>query len=285
MRTWLVALVLLCSCGAVSGGQGNLPLPTPPTDALAKWNGFPANAKPRPIIIFDRSLEQIGPAGFTSEPNRKLDWGCFKFAFAAGVRLPATAPDRATAGGGTYPSIGATRAYSELMAKLSSQANSAPSCASAAPFVIKSVRWGTAGFPTDRGTMTMSAWLFDIGEIEAHLAYSALEPASFWGGAVNAGGGGSARVSADGITLKIPVGNEGTGKCDSQYTASAAESSSAVAVGVRQFPNASPGEVVGCPLPLRLSYISVHLGAPLGGRVVVNQKGDVMSVCPETEWC
>jgi hypothetical protein len=117
MRAWLAALVLVAACGAV-GGQGStqLPPPSPPSAALAKWANFPANAQPRPIIIFNRTIEHIGPAGFTSEPDRKRDWGCNKFAFSPGVALPSTAPTRAMAQGAAYPSIGADRAYRELIA-------------------------------------------------------------------------------------------------------------------------------------------------------------------------
>ena len=284
MRTLVVALLLLCACGSLSGQGGPAP-PPPPTDALGKWKDFPANARPRPIIIFNRSFERIGPLGFTSEPDRKIDWGCNKFAFAPGVILPASAPDRASAGGASYPSIGAVRAYGELMAARSVSAKAAPNCAGARPLMITAVRWGAAGFPTDRGTTAMSAWLFDIAEIEAYLGYSALDPSSFWGGGVTSAGGGGARISADGMTLEIAVGNAGPSKCDSTYTAATAESNSAVAVAVKQTPNASPGENVACTLPLRMSYMSVELHAPLGGRVVVDQTGEVMSVCPEADGC
>lgn len=284
MRALVVALLLsVAACGAVPG-HGSPPLPSPPTGALARWNDFPAAAHPRPIIIFDRSLEQIGQAGFTSEPDRKIDWGCNKFGFAAGVTL-GTAAAPATAGGATHPGISAARAYSELMAVRAPLAASNSGCATSRPFLIKDVRWGTAGFPTDRGTMQMSAWIFDIAEIEADLAYSALDPSSFWSGGVTSPVGGGARLTADDMTLKIAVGNAGTGKCDSTYTASIAESSAAVAVAITRTPNASPDEHVICPLSLRIGYISVALKAPLGGRVVVDEKGDVMAVCPETGDC
>jgi hypothetical protein len=285
MRAWVAALLLVAACGAVPG-QGSSPLlqPSPPTAALAKWANFPAGARPRPIIIFNRTVEQIGPAGFMSEPDRKRDWGCNKFAFAPGVALPSTAPDRATAQGAAYPSIGAERAYRELMAARAPDTATNPQCSTSRPFAIKSVRWATAGFPTDRGTMTMSAWVFDVGELDAYLGYSAIDPSAFWGGQVNQRGGGSARVSPNGMTLKIPVSNAGTTPCDSTYAASTAESSSAVAVALKQTPNASAGNVV-CPAILRISYISVNLKAPLGGRVVVNVAADVMNVCPETGDC
>lgn len=285
MRAWVAALLLVAACGAVPGqGSSPLPQPSPPTAALAKWANFPAGARPRPIIIFNRTVEQIGPAGFTSEPDRKRDWGCNKLAFAPGVTLPSTAPDRAAAQGAAYPSIGAERAYRELMAARAPDTATNPQCSTSRPFAIKSVRWATAGFPTDRGTMTMSAWVFDVGEIEAYLAYSALDPSAFWGGGITAGEGRGARLGADGLTLGIPVGNAGSKPCESDYAASAAESETAVAVRVASlFHTPPPG--TGCLLDLRIGYIPLRLKAPLGGRVLLDEKGQVGMVCPETGDC
>src|SRR6202521_1055206 len=87
MRKWLVALVLLTACGPGSAQPiPSLPPPSPPTAALTAWKDFPANANPRPIIVFDRTLEHIGPAGFTTEPDRKRDcgWGLVSGARSGG---------------------------------------------------------------------------------------------------------------------------------------------------------------------------------------------------------
>ena len=281
---WVAALLLAAACGAVPGqGNSTLPAPSPPTAALAKWANFPAGARPRPIIIFNRTDERIGPSGFISEPDRKRDWGCNKFAFAAGVTLQTVAPP-ATAGGASYPGISAARAYSELMAARAPFAASNPECATSHPFVIKDVRWGTAGFPTDRGTTQMSAWIFDIAEIEAYLAYSALDPSAFWGGGIIASEGRGARLGADGQTLRIPVSNAGSKACESDYSASAAESETVVAVSVaEQFHTPAPG--TGCLLDLRVGYIQLRLKALLGGRVLLDEKGQVGMVCPESGDC
>jgi hypothetical protein len=131
--------------------------------------------------------------------------------------------------------------------------------------------------------MTMSAWLFDVAEIDAYLAYSALDPS--WGDGVNPDGGGGGRISADGRTLKIPVSNAEPGPCGADYTASAAESESAVAVAVKRYPHALPDQRVMCPLSLRISYIAVSLKAPLAGRVLLDENGNAGTVCPETGDC
>lgn len=92
-------------------------------------------------------------------------------------------------------------------------------------------------------------------------------------------------MSVDGLTLKVSVANPGTGPCDTQYTASVAESSVAVAVAVTSTPNAPSDQPVACPAILRLGYIDVALRSPLGGRVLLDEKGEVGMVCPEAGDC
>ena len=282
-----LCVFVLVVCGAAPGqSSGPLAPPSPPTQALAAWKDFPANANPRPLIVFGRSVDHLGPAGFSSEPDRKIVWVCNKFVFASGVTLSDTAPARASVGnGGSYPSIGSARAFSELMAARPNVSAAQPQCATSRPFVIKSVRWGTSGFPTDRGSMTMSAWLFDLAEIDGYLSYSAVDPSSFWGGGVNSDGGRDARVSSDGRTLKVPVSNAGPGQCGADYTAAAAESDSAVALAIKRYSHETPGQQVVCTLELRISYITVELQARLGGRVLLDERGEVGSVCSESGSC
>ncbi len=287
MRKCLVALVLIAACGP--GNAEALPSlspPSPPTAALAAWKDFPASAKPRPIIVFDRTLEHIGPAGFTAEPDRKVDWGCNKFAFAAGVTPPAVAPARAIAAGISYPALGAVEAYSELMAARAQSAYQAPQCPTARPFVIKDVRWQAAGFPTDRGTMQMSAWLFDVSEIDAYIGYSAVDPSVFWRNGVSPEGIMGGRISADGLTITLGTtgGPETPGPCGEDLAASAAESDTAVAVAIAtRFHTPPAGE--GCTLEGHFRMVAVRLSRPLGSRVLVDAKGDAGVVCVEGAAC
>jgi len=185
----------------------------------------------------------------------------------------------------SYPAIASARAYSELMASRS-VGGMRSECPKLRPFVITAMRYATAGFQTDRGTMTMSAWLFDVPEVNAYIAHSAIDPRSFWGGKVTSTGGGiGGRVSADGRTLKIPVSNAEPGPCGADYTTATAESDTAAAIAIKSIPHASPGEAVMCPLVLHMSSITVALKAPLGGRVLLDEKGEVGSVCPDTGDC
>jgi hypothetical protein len=282
MRAWLAALLLIAACGAAPG-QGNSPLPppSPPNDALAKWANFPAGAKPRPIIAFGDTVEQIQSGGFPTN-DRKIAWMCNKFVLAASVELSDTAPERAIAGGAPYPAISPAQAYSQLMSARSGATS--PQCASEQPFVISAVRWAMAGFPTDRGTTQMSAWLFDVPEVHGFIGHAAIDPSAFWGHGLAAGGRG-AHVSPDGRTLRVPVENAGPGPCDSEYTASTAESASAVAIAIRATPHSPPAGPVACPAILRLGDLVVTLKAPLGDRVLVDERGNPGMVCPERSDC
>jgi len=283
---WLVALVLLTACGPVTAQPlPSLSPPSPPTAALSAWKDFPANANPRPIIVFDRTLEYVGPAGFTTEPDRKLDWGCNKFVLAPGVRLPATAPGRATAAGVSYRALGAVEAYSELIAARARFVPQASQCPTARAFMIKDVRWEVSGFPTDRGTMPMSAWLFDISEVDAYLGYSGLEPSAFWGNRVSREGMAGGRIRADGLTLTLGTtgGPDTPGPCGEDFSASAVESDTAVAVAIAsRFHTPTAG---GRTLEGHFRTVTVRLSRPLGGRVLVDAKGDASVVCVEETAC
>ncbi len=275
VRYAVLALLLVTACGSAPN-QGSPAPPTPPTAALAKWSDFPADAHRRPIILFGDRVEQIQPSGFSADPPRKIAWTCNKLALGTDVSLSTVPPSAAA--------ISSATAWLQLMKERSANENTAPECASMAPVIVTAARLTEAGFPTDRGTTHIAAWLFDIPEIGGYVGYVALKASSFWSGAVAAQGRG-ARVSGDGLTLKIPVGNPGTGPCDTQYAASVAESKVAVAVAVKGTPNAPSGQPVACPLSLRLGYISVALRVPLGGRVLVDENGQAGMVCPETGDC
>ena len=260
-------VLLIAACGTVPVSS-TLPLPSPPTEALKPWAPFPANASPRPLILFEDTVEHLGPQGFSAEPERKVDWGCNKFVFAPGATLSqGVAPHE----------VGAAQAFRALMIKRSEGGPASSYCAGTRPFTITAVRHVPDGFLTDRGTRQLPAWLFDIPEVSGYIGYLALDKSSLWGGALAVEGRG-AQLSAGGRTLKVPVANNGPGPCESDYTAAAAESPTAVAVAVRQFPHATSGA---CPLVLRVGYISLELKAPLGGRVLVDEKGMAGVVCPE----
>ncbi|SRR5712692_10233035 len=287
MRAAVAALIFVTACGA-TGGQGSTPLPppTPPTAALAPWKDFPANGNPRPIIWFGDVYEHVN--GFSTNEG-KINWICGKFVLGPGVELPATGPAHATArwpsgAEASFGSLGAQTALAALLAARNRATGS--SCTTAAPEVITAVRWGTAGFGTDRGTAQMSAWLFDVGAVNGELGYPALDPSAYWGGGKTTSSGGvGGRISSDGHTLTIGLvgGPDTAGPCGEDFSASAAESDTAVAVAISSRIHGGPN--VACTLEGHFRTVQVRLAKPLGGRVLVDAQGNVGSVCPETGDC
>ena len=287
MRAAVVALVFVTACSATSGqGSTPLPPPSPPTAALAAWKDFPANSSPRPIIWFGEVYEHVN--GFSTNEG-KINWLCGKFVLGPGVELPATGPAHATArwpsgAEASFGSLGAQTALTALLAARNSASGS--SCASAAPEVITAVRSGTAGFGTDRGTAQMSAWLFDVGAVNGELGYPALDPSAYWGGGKTTSGGGlGGRISSDGhiLTIGLVGGPDTPGPCGEDFSASAAESNTAVAVAISSRIHGGPN--VACTLEGHFRTMQVRLVTPLGGRVLVDAQGNVGSVCPETGGC
>jgi hypothetical protein len=265
------------ACGAIPGGQGNLAPPSPPTSALARWAGFPVNAKPRPIIWFGGAAEDIGEGQFTTN-EAKIAWGCRKFVLASGLQLTSSSPAPGTANwlSGlkvTYSTtIGSEAAFKALVAQ---RGETDPNCASMRPFTITVASLGTASFGTDRGEAVMTAWVFDVPEIKSSIAYPALESSAYWTGHPTDEMGLGAKVSADGKTLTISlVGGPERGACGIDYTAAAAESSTAVAVAIKAYPHETGAacDLVGYP-----RTVSVVLKAPLGDRVFLDQNGNVGS--------
>jgi hypothetical protein len=275
----LAVALMVAACGAIPGGQGNLPVPSPPTAALAKWSDFPVNARPRPIIWFGDVVEEAGPGQFPSEES-KLRWVCGKFVLGPNARLSSTSSATATARWGSgvsasYGSIGSAVAWSALMSR--PPGGNRGDCASLQPFVVTAVRWSAAEFSTDRGGVTMSAWLFDVPEADGHLGYPALDPSAYWTRQpVTSEGQLGANVSADGRTLTIGVvgGRDQSGPCGADYTTSAAESRTAVAVAIKTIRHDLNAV---CDLVARMYSIEVHLKAPLGARVLLDENGNVGS--------
>jgi hypothetical protein len=134
--------------------------------------------------------------------------------------------------------------------------------------------------------MPMSAWLFDISEIDAYLGYSALEPAAFWRNRVSLEGMAGGRISADGLTLTLGTtgGPETPGPCGEDLSASAAESDTAVAVAIASRFHTPPAGSA-CTAEAHSRTVTVRLSRPLGRRVLVDAKGDAGAVCVEGTTC
>lgn len=270
------ALLLLAACGSVGPGAQ----PSPPTAALAAWENFPANQVPRPIVLLG-----------TYSPGQGFDSGDVKVAEMCGkvapsISMPSGVPDLATAtwADGTTlksPAISAADALAALK-RLSDGSQSM--CSNVAPLSVTAVRFGVAGFQTDRGTAQMSAWLFKATGARAELISPAFPRSAFWGnGITTRSGNGGATVSVDGrsLTFFFTGSREGTGPCESMYRGMVSESGTAIAIAPEPIPHEQAGGGGACTLVGYRRSVTVSLASPLGGRVVVDARGSAVPVCPE----
>ncbi|GHJ43536.1 hypothetical protein Cs7R123_08780 [Catellatospora sp. TT07R-123] len=275
----LAVLLALASCTRPDGADAPLraigapQAPAGPDPGLlAAWADFPVDRKPRPIVLIG---EAVKVDGFTT--------GDAKLAFLKGSLSleaalppgPATVRVRLHDGVFELPAIGARAAYDRIAAV--GRPDSAPD-ASPAPMRITKVELGTAQFHTDRGPLTLPAWLFTGPEMMGPLAVPAPGPAAFWRpDEPGYSGIGNGSIAADGVTLTVQL-PQPQAACPGQpvlrYQAEAVESGTAVTVGLRvveTLPPATPaaGGECGSDLVLRSAPYTVRLAGPLGARVLV----------------
>lgn len=287
MRFWpaiaALAAVSIIACGRAPGTgspQPTFPPATPPTTALVPWQAFPAGRQPRPIVW----LWNASPVNGFGTNEGKIAALCSRFVLNGS--LPANIPAQAYATwtDGTRASYTGIPAAAALAAMSRPDAEATSSdCATVPPLVIRSARLGTFDYGTDRGTSQMTSWLFKAIGVDGEFAYPALPASAFWKGGMSApSGNGGATVSADGMTLTWSFGGapENAGPCGADYRGLVAESQAAVAVSIQSMSHATPGQEVACPAIAQIRTITVKLATALGGRVVVDETGSAVTVCP-----
>jgi hypothetical protein len=270
-------LLLVFGCGNLEGPRtGTI---SPPTDALARWNDFPADQVPRPIVL----LGYHPPGQGFDTGDAKIAYLCGKLALVAA--LPVEVPAQAVASWAdgtkyTYPALSATDAFAAFLRSGSKPSSSM--CSTVAPLPVTAARFGVAGFSTDRGTAQMSAWIFKVTGAWAEAAQPAVSNSAIWGGGVtqqSLTSGASTSSTGRVLTFNF-VGGPPDGPCGVNYTGVVAESSHAVAVAVES----SPGRVEGGPLACTgintFRTVTVQLASQLGGRVLVDAAGAVVGVSP-----
>jgi len=148
---------------------------------------------------------------------------------------------------------------------------------------VTAIRFGAAGFQTDRGTAQLSAWLFKATGAWAEFAEPAIVASAFWkGGYVTSAVGDAAAVSRDGLHLTVSfVGSAASGPCGADYKGAVAESSHAVAVDIKAYPLQTANGSTACDLVGHGRSVEVTLTAPLGGRVLIDAIGAALVACPE----
>lgn len=268
------ALVLAASaCGNLEGPRtGSI---SPPTDVLTRWNDFPSDQVPRPIVLFETDWPgQSFNTGSNIEPL------CGDF--MPGFQLPSEKPGQSSViwpGGAPvgYPASSAAEAF---MAMKGMSRTTGVICSARVPLRVTAAHLGIATFATDRGKAQMSAWLFTATGVQADFAYPAIATSSIWaGGLAQTSLASAASVSADGRALTFDfVGGPFDGPCAQSYRGVVAESSHAVSIAVQSSPGRVEAGPNACYSQTAIRSVTLQLGSALGGRVVVDASGGVVGV-------
>lgn len=277
----IAALLLVVACGSVAN-PGNAETSPPPTAALSAWQGFPANKLPRLIVLLGN--DSRGGQGFASS-DAWIAGLCGKFALSGSLpsevlgQAVASWPDGTTV---TYPAASAADTFAAM--SYSRPGASAADCSRVAPLQVTAARFGTARFQTDRGRVGISVWIFTVAGVGAAFPYPAVAPSAVWkGGLVGGSTAGGVTISPDGRTLRywFTGAPDSPGPCGADYKAAVAESAPAVAISIQKIPHASPSGPVACTMVAQHRSVMVTLASRLGGRVVVDEAGAAVAVCPE----
>jgi hypothetical protein len=258
-----VASAVLSGC-ASSSEQQHL---DPPTAALSLWNNFPADSSPRPLVLTGPTINAPS-SGFTGNGKEAYMSGHFTVA----TTLPS--------GSSTWEQqqlITADQAFADLR-------GSSPGAPSTSTYLlITAARLGTATFSTDRGQRSLPAWLFTLAGVRDPVSVLAIAPANRWPKAPELPEGSArlvAKIAPGGTTVIIMfIGSAGTGPCSAQYETSTAQSSSAVAIAIRQVTGSTSqrpkrGNVAqACAAIGYPREVTVTLTPALGGRVLIDSDG------------
>jgi hypothetical protein len=271
--------VLLVACGAANGGSA-IPTPiNPPTAALSGWSTFPVDQRPRPVVLI---INTSPPHGFATTEG-KIAANCRKFTLA--IVLSKAVPfaanvSWATGDTGIYPSISAAVA---MAAMKQGAPTSDPNCATVQPVLVTGVRFGRSELITDRGTAQIDSWLFSMRGMDGEMAYPALTAGSMWNADMTKSRPeNGSTVSGDGRTLIYSFfgAPSSSGPCGADYRGVVAESEAAVAIAVQTISHAKPGDLVACIMMAQVRSVKVTLANALGSRVVLDETGNVTTVCP-----
>lgn len=273
--------VLLVGCGAADG-RGALPAASPispPTAALAGWASFPADHDPRPVVLVINTSQ---PRGFSTNEG-KIAANCRKF--TVGIVLSKAVPFAAnvrwsTGVSGIYPSISAATAMAAMTRGVP---KSDPNCASVSPLRVTGARFAPSELITDRGAAQVDSWLFSMRGMDGEMAYPALTAGSMWNfDMTKSTPENGSTVSVDGRTLAYSFfgAPSSSGPCGADYRGVVAESQAAVAIAVQTISHAPPGQPIACDQMAASRSVTVTLASPLGGRVVLDDSGNAMPVCP-----
>ncbi len=213
---------------------------------------------PRPLVLTQGRI--VDPAsGFTTSEQKEA---YLEGAFTPPASLPPV-PD-----GAVSPLVTPEQALETL--------RSAGTGSGAAPLAITEVRFGSAPFQTDRGSVVLPAWLVDIAGVAEPAAILAVASSAIFeptpGPDVPLAG---ASLNSDGTTVTFTfTGSPDTpGPCGADYRAEVYETDTAVAVDIITIEHESPPGGVACTAVGARRQASVTLDGPLGARVLVSANG------------
>jgi hypothetical protein len=233
---------------------------------VAQWDRSPLRAAWHDGLVLTDPSELITiPAddGFTSQHQKDA---LYSGHFALGAALP-SAPLRGRVtwpgGGVTVPLLTARAAFRQL-------ATNKP-CANGpcGHFTVTGAKPGTVALLTNRGSVTVPAWVFTVAGPPYTVTEAALAPGSYalLPQSVPPGGfgeAGLAAVSADGRVLTITYL---TGSCISGSGGLVYASATAVVLGAWAHTSNTNR---GCPADALVRYATVRLAAPLAARAVLD---------------
>jgi len=228
--------------------------------ALAAWSTFPATAPTRPIVLLDGDNINAPDQGFSDD--------ALKEAFLDGAFAgPASYPVGPSASGG-FDLISPQQAFTILK----TPQGSGPSAT--VTIQIMKVAMGTGTFQTDRGSRVFSAWQFWMQGVQNPASVLAISPKEMFTPPPSNNrpqGVGAGTIGNDDRTLLLRFAGPpaGTGPCEANFVASNAESSSAVAVGLRAITSPKYKNIA-CAQVAVDRHVTIRLLAPLGNRVLVD---------------
>ena len=287
----VLALGVLAGCAAAPGAAGDDPGgasdgigrvgPSPsgnPDTALARWQSFPVDASPRPVVL---------TSGMVLDPSTGFATGEDKEAYLAGqyelgVALPA-AP--ATSDG--YPVVSAKAALDRLRMNVSGQQVSSR-------LKIVKASLARAGFSTDRGLQQLPAWQFSLAGVADSVRVLAVDQSRLWPAKPlepSWPGDQTTSIAADDQTLTYSFTGSpaGPSPCGAEYAGKVTESRTAAVISVEVVtPNpagrstpADQGSTSAdqvCPAVGAQRKVTVRLATPLGSRVLLTAEGAPIAV-------
>ena len=227
--------------------------------ALATWTTFPVGAAPRPLVLVSASAYGSSIT-FDNQTKDAFESGAFN--------EPGSFPNAPQESDG-YAITTAADALATLRADATPVSGPHPT---PTPLTITRIKLDRAAFQTDRGILSLPAWIFTFRGVQGSAPVLAVAPSARFptpSAALHAPTQ-SAYLAPDGKTLTVNLTGAaaGTGPCTAEYTIDQLASDTAVAVSVQEHRHGTGSEF--CASVGYFRTASVTLSEPLGARVLVN---------------